>query len=57
MIRNIQMVFQDPAASLNEPATVDYIFSEGLYNFHLYKDEADRVRKVERIIEAVGLLP
>ena len=57
VIRNIQMVFQDPAASLNERATVDYIISEGLYNFHLYKSEADRVRKVENIIEAVGLLP
>ena len=41
MIRNIQMVFQDPAASLNERATVDYIISEGLYNFHLYDSEAD----------------
>lgn len=30
VIRNIQMVFQDPAASLNERATVDYIVSEGL---------------------------
>lgn len=57
VIRNIQMVFQDPAASLNERATVDYIISEGLYNFHLYDSEADRVRKVENIIEAVGLLP
>ena len=27
VIRNIQMVFQDPAASLNERATVDYIVS------------------------------
>ena len=57
VIRNIQMVFQDPAASLNERATVDYIVSEGLYNFHLYENEADRVAKVERIIEDVGLLP
>ena len=57
IIRNIQMVFQDPAASLNERATVDYIISEGLYNFHLYDSEADRVRKVENMIEAVGLLP
>ena len=57
VIRNIQMVFQDPAASLNERATVDYIISEGLYNFHLYKDEADRVAKVEKMIEEVGLLP
>ena len=57
VIRNIQMVFQDPAASLNERATVDYIISEGLYNFHLYKNEADRVKKVENMIEEVGLLP
>jgi len=57
VIRNIQMVFQDPAASLNERATVDYIASEGLHNFHLYENEEDRVRKVEKIIEEVGLLP
>ena len=57
VIRNIQMVFQDPAASLNERATVEYIISEGLYNFHLFKDEADRVAKVENMIEEVGLLP
>ena len=30
LIRKIQMIFQDPAASLNERATVDYIISEGL---------------------------
>ncbi len=57
VIRNIQMVFQDPAASLNERATVDYIVSEGLYNFHLYENEADRVKKVENMINEVGLLP
>ena len=57
VIRNIQMVFQDPAASLNERATVDYIVSEGLYNFHLFENEEDRVKKVENIINEVGLLP
>ena len=57
VIRNIQMVFQDPAASLNERATVDYIVSEGLYNFKLYENEQDRVQKVEKMIEEVGLLP
>ena len=57
VIRNIQMVFQDPAASLTERATVDYIISEGLYNFHLYENEEDRIRKVEKIVEEVGLLP
>lgn len=56
VIRNIQMVFQDPAASLNERATVEQIVSEGLYNFHLYENEADRVKKVENIIHEVGLL-
>ncbi len=57
VIRNIQMIFQDPAASLNERATVDYIISEGLYNFKLFKNEADRVAKVEEMIKNVGLLP
>ncbi|NLC18273.1 MAG: ATP-binding cassette domain-containing protein, partial [Clostridiales bacterium] len=57
VIRNIQMVFQDPAASLNERATIDYIISEGLYNFRLFENEADRIRKVESIINEVGLLP
>ena len=57
VIRNIQMVFQDPAASLNERATVDYIVSEGLYNFHLFENEADRVEKVRNMISEVGLLP
>ncbi len=56
VIRNIQMIFQDPAASLNERATVDYIISEGLYNFHLFENEADRVQKVEKMIDEVGLL-
>ena len=57
VIRNIQMIFQDPAACLNERATVDYIISEGLYNFKLFENEEDRVRKVEHMIQEVGLLP
>ena len=57
VIRKIQMIFQDPAASLNERATIEYIISEGLYNFHLYKDEKDRMNKVETVIKEVGLLP
>ena len=57
VVRNIQMIFQDPAASLNERATIEYCVSEGLYNFHLYKDEAERVAKVDKALEDVGLLP
>ena len=57
VVRKIQMIFQDPAASLNERATIEYIVSEGLYNFHLYKDEKDRLAKIENVIKEVGLLP
>ena len=57
VIRNIQMIFQDPAASLNERATIEYIISEGLYNFGLYENEKDRMEKVENVIKEVGLLP
>ncbi len=57
VVRKIQMIFQDPAASLNERATIEYIISEGLINFHLFKDEKDRYHKVEEIIREVGLLP
>lgn len=57
VIRSIQMIFQDPMASLNERATVDYIVSEGLYNFRLFKDEAERRAKVDRALLDVGLLP
>lgn len=55
--QNIQMIFQDPMASLNERAKVDYIISEGLYNFNLYKDEKDRKEKVDKALESVGLFP
>jgi ABC-type oligopeptide transport system ATPase subunit len=57
VIRSMQMIFQDPMASLNERAKVDYIISEGLLNHHLYKDSADREAKVQKALEDVGLLP
>ncbi len=57
VIRKMQMIFQDPQASLNERAKVDYIISEGLINFHMYKDEKDRMDKVQASLREVGLLP
>ena len=57
IIRKCQMIFQDPMASLNERAKVDYIVSEGLYNFHLYENEQERQDKVKKALEEVGLLP
>ena len=56
LIRKIQMIFQDPAASLNERATVDYIISEGLINHHLFNSEEERQEKVKNIMHEVGLL-
>lgn len=53
----IQMIFQDPSASLNERANIDYIVSEGLRAFHMYENEADRLSKVESIMKQVGLRP
>ena len=55
--RKIQMIFQDPMASLNERSKVDYIVSEGLYNIKGFTDEEDRKRKVEKALLEVGLLP
>ena len=54
--KNIQMIFQDPAACLNERANVDYIVSEGLYNFHMFKSNEERLNKVENMLHQVGLL-
>ena len=51
----MQMIFQDPMASLNDRAKVDYIISEGLYNFHLFGSEQERLAKVEKMLQEVGL--
>ena len=54
--RQIQMIFQDPMASLNERAKVDYIVSEGLYSGGKLS-ETERKHKVEKALMEVGLLP
>ena len=51
----MQMIFQDPMASLNERAKVDYIMSEGLYNYKLFDNEKHRMDKVGSIMQEVGL--
>ena len=57
VIRKVQMIFQDPMASLNERAKVEYIVAEGLLNHHLYKDQNDLHEKVMDALHEVGLLP
>ena len=54
--REIQMIFQDPMASLNERAKVDYIVSEGLYSGEKIA-ESERKARVEKALSEVGLLP
>ena len=51
----IQMIFQDPMASLNERAKIDYIVSEGLQGRGLSRQEIRS--RVDKALADVGLLP
>ena len=57
VIQKIQMIFQDPMASLNERAKVDYIISEGLCNIRKDISEEERSKLVAEAMANVGLLP
>ncbi len=57
IVHKIQMIFQDPMASLNERAKVDYIVSEGLHNLNNFSSEEDRKRIVSKALMDVGLPP
>ena len=57
VIKGCQMIFQDPLASLNERAKVDYIVSEGLYNIGGFSSEEERQLKVKKAMLDVGLPP
>ena len=53
----MQMIFQDPMASLNPRKKVEDIIGEGLDIHHLCKTQAERREKVEKILAKVGLAP
>ena len=53
--QNIQMIFQDPYASLNPRMTVLDIISEGLDIHGLVKNKIERVNRVNELLEIVGL--
>ena len=55
--QRIQMIFQDPMASLNERAKVDYIVSEGLLNVRHDLSREQRSELVSKALLEVGLLP
>ena len=57
VIKNIQMIFQDPMTSLNERAKVDYIVSEGLTNIRHDLSHEEIEERVAKALLDVGLLP
>ena len=57
IVREIQMIFQDPMASLNERAKVDYIVAEGLTNIRKEILVRERETLVTQALESVGMLP
>ena len=53
--KKVQMVFQDPYASLNPRMSVFDIITEPLLVHHLYQDKADLEKKVLNLLHRVGL--
>jgi len=54
LTRNMQMIFQDPVASLNPRMTIEEIVSEGL-RVNGMRDRAQRLELVYNILDKVGL--
>lgn len=54
---NLQIVFQDPLASLDPRMTAGDIIAEPLRNYRPTLTKAERNKKVEGMMERVGLLP
>lgn len=55
--REVQMIFQDPYASLNPRMKVNDIIAEGLDVNHLVNNEKERTARVEELLKVVGLDP
>jgi oligopeptide transport system ATP-binding protein len=55
--RKMQIIFQDPYASLNPRMTVGSIIAEPLEIHNLFDSKKDRVDRVKQLIELVGLRP
>ena len=55
LTKKIQMIFQDPQASLNPRMTVGEIISEGMVIHKMYKTSDEMREKVYELLELVGL--
>ena len=56
LMSKVQMIFQDPIASLNPRMTVEEIIAEGLI-IRGEKDREKRLQEVYRVLKLVGLVP
>ena len=54
---SMQMIFQDPMASLNPRRKIGDIIAEGLDIHGLYKNKEERKQKVAEMLKKVGLSP
>jgi len=57
MRREMQMIFQDPYASLNPRMTVGNIIGEPLEVHNIYSSRAERRERVQELLRVVGLNP
>ena len=57
MRREMQMIFQDPYASLNPRMTVGNIIGEPLEVHNIYSSKAERRERVQELLRIVGLNP
>ena len=55
--QNVQMIFQDPYASLNPRMTVGEIIREPMDIHNIYKTKEERENRVRELLEIVGLKP
>ena len=55
--RNVQMIFQDPYASLNPRMTVGEIIREPMDIHHIFNTKEEREQRVRELLDIVGLKP
>lgn len=55
--KDVQLIFQDPYATLNPRLKIGETLTEPMKVHGLYKTKAERIQKAESLLESVGLSP